>query len=300
MNRREFIQNSGLSLMLAGDLSSDLLAAMKKKPLVSLQLYSVRAEMKKDPKGTIEALGKIGFKDCEHAGYDGAKRQFYGYTPLDFKKLLSDNGMTMQSGHTQFGKTHWDAATKSLTDLWKTTVEDAATVGQKYIISPWLDVSLRKNFDDLKGFMDAFNVSGAYCKSKGLKYGYHNHDFEFSLKLTSKRVYDIILENTDPNLVVQQLDIGNMYGGGGRAEELLAQYPGRFELMHVKNEIDNGKGGHESCVLDKGFLDTQGIVKTGIKSGGTKYLIIEQESYQNLTPLESMAADLALMKKWGY
>lgn len=300
MKRRDFVKNTGLGLLGASVFGTEALAGTQKKTLLSLQLYSVRDHMKKDPAGTIAALGKIGYKDCEHAGYSDQKRQFYGYSPEDFKKLLKDNGMTMQSGHSVFGKQHWDFEKNQLTDVWKTTVEDSVKAGQKYIISPWLDVSLRKNFDDLKRFMDAFNVCGEYCKKQGIRYGYHNHDFEFSLKLTSKRVYDIILENTDPKLVAQQLDIGNMYGGGGRAMELLKQYPGRFELLHVKDEVDNGKGGHESGILGTGIIGVQEILKASTKAGPTFYLIIEQEAYQGKDPIEAMRENYAVMKKWGY
>ncbi len=301
MKRRDFVRNTGLGLLSASFLTSEAVAELaKKKTLLSLQLYSIRDHMKTDPVGTIKALSKIGYKDCEHAGYNDQKRQFYGHSPEEWKKILADNGMTMQSGHSVFGKQHWNFDKKELTDVWKTTVEDSVKAGQKYIISPWLDVSLRKNFDDLKQFMDAFNVCGEYCKKQGIRYGYHNHDFEFSLKLTSKRVYDIILENTDPKLVAQQLDIGNMYGGGGRAMELLKQYPGRFELLHVKDEVDNGKGGHESGILGTGIIGVQEILKTSVNAGPTFYLIIEQESYQGKDPVACMKENYDVMKKWGY
>ncbi len=302
MKRRDFVRNTGLGLLTMPLLNSDLLAAeaKKKKTLLSLQLYSVRDQMKKDPLATIKALSAIGYKDCEHAGYNDQKREFYGYAPDEFRKILADHGMTMQSGHSVFGKQHWDADKGELTDLWKTTVEDSVKVGQKYIISPWLDVALRKNFEDLKRFMDAFNVCGEYCKQNGIRYGYHNHDFEFSLKLTSKRVYDIILENTDPKLVAQQLDIGNMYGGGGRALELLKEYPGRFELLHVKDEVDNGKGGHESGILGTGMIGVQEVLKKAVGSGSTFYLIIEQEAYQGKDPVDCMKENFGIMKKWGY
>jgi sugar phosphate isomerase/epimerase len=135
-----------------------------------------------------------------------------------------------------------------------------------------------------------------------MKFGYHNHDFEFSLKLSSVKVYDIMLQNTDPKLVAQQLDIGNMYGGGGRAAELLAQYPGRFELMHVKDEIKStgGHGGWESAILGVGVIGVKDIIDMGKKSGGTTQFIIEQESYQGKAPLECIQENLAMMKKWGY
>lgn len=298
MKRRDFISNSAMAMASLSFANFDAFSQKKSDLLLSLQLYSVRDEMKKNPIQTIKALAEIGYKDCEHAGYDGIKRQYYGMSVGDFKKLLNDNGMTMQSGHTVFGKMHWDGT--AFTDLWKTTVNDAVAVGQKYIISPWLDINYRKNFDDLKQFMEVFNKCGEYCKSNGIMFGYHNHDFEFSLKLTSKRVYDIMLENTDPNLVKQQLDIGNMYGGGGRAEELLKQYPGRFELMHVKDEIKGEKEPWESAILGTGVIGVKDIVKQGVKKGGTKYLIVEQESYQGKLPIDAMKQNFDIMKKWGY
>jgi sugar phosphate isomerase/epimerase len=165
-----------------------------------------------------------------------------------------------------------------------------------------LDVALRKNFDDLKRYMEVFNKSGELCKKSGMKFGYQNHDFEFSLKLSSVKVYDIMLQNTDPNLVAQQLDIGNMYGGGGRAADLLKQYPGRFELMHVKDEIksESEHGGWESAILGTGVIGVKDIIDMGKKSGGTTQFIIEQESYQGKAPLDCMKEDLAIIKKWGY
>ncbi len=72
-----------------------------------------------------------------------------------------------------------------------------------------------------------------------MKFGYHNHDFEFSESLNGVKVFDIILQNTDPSLVAQQLDIGNMYHAGGIALDIMKQYPARFDSMHVKDEIKN-------------------------------------------------------------
>ena len=89
--------------------------------------------------------------------------------------------------------------------------------------------------------MEVFNKSGELCQKSGMKFGYHNHDFEFSQKLNDMTVYDIILQNTDPKLVIQQLDIGNMYNGGAKALDIVKKYPGRIESMHVKDEIKGEK-----------------------------------------------------------
>lgn len=299
--RRSFIRQSGLFMAGAAVLPNQLWH-FKKNELLGLQLYSVRDDMKKDPLGTLQQIAKMGYRYVEHANYKN--RKFYGYSATEFKKVLADLNLKMPSGHTVLGPQHWNAATQTFTDEWKQTVEDAAIVGQQYVISPWLDESLRKNYDDLLRYMDVFNKSGALCKQSGMKFGYHNHNFEFSSMLNNMLLYDIILQHTDPALVIHQLDIGNMYGVGGRAMEVLKKHPGRFASMHVKDEIKSTKGemsdGFESTILGKGVINVKEIINFGRKSGGTKHFIIEQESYQGMQPLDCVKADLKVMQGWGF
>lgn len=302
-SRRTFLKNSGLTLAGSVVLSNKIFAEKKSGELLGIQLYSVRDDMKNDPTGTLKQLAAMGYKNVEHANY--VDRKFYGYSAAEFKKVLDDLGLKMPSGHTVMNAQDWDESKKDFTDKWKQTVEDAATAGQQYVISPWLDESLRKNYDDLIRFLQLFNKSGELCKKSGMKFGYHNHNFEFSNSLNGKLVYDIILENTDPALVAQQLDMGNMYGAGGRAEQIIKKHPGRFETMHVKDEIKTDKKGemednYESTVLGKGVIPVKQIIDLAKKSGGTKQFIIEQESYQGKTPIECSKEDLTIMKNWGY
>jgi sugar phosphate isomerase/epimerase len=280
--------------------SRSLFAGIAAKDLVGLQLYSVRDEMKSDPLGTLKQLSAMGYKHVEHANY--VDRKFYGYGAKEFKKILSDLGMDMPSGHTVLGGKHWDATKKDFTDLWRYTVEDAAIAGQQFVISPSLEKEYWKTADDLKRFMDVFNKSGELCNKSGMKFGYHNHAFEFSEKLDGKVVYDIMLESTDPKLVIQQLDIGNLYNGGAKAIDIVTKFPGRFQSMHVKDEITSseGKEKYESTVLGKGIVNVKEVIDLGKKSGGTIHFIIEQESYQGKTPIACMKENLEVMKNWGY
>jgi sugar phosphate isomerase/epimerase len=304
VNRRKFIKSSAVALAGTLLLPDDIFANKKKmNTITGLQLYSVRADMQKAPLDTLKQLADMGYRYVEHANYINGK--FYGYSPTEFKKILDDLNLKMPSGHTVLSGKEWDESKKEFSDKWKQTIEDAATVGQKYVISPWMDESLRQDYDGLLRFLDVFNKSGELCKQSGLKFGYHNHDFEFKYSLNGQKVYDIILDKTDPALVLQQIDIGNMYGAGGRALDILKKHPGRFESMHVKDEIVSKTGGemhdnYESTVLGKGILPVKEIVDLFRKKGGTTEFIIEQESYQDLTPLESAKQDLAMMKKWGY
>jgi sugar phosphate isomerase/epimerase len=297
-SRRKFLEQS--SMALAGTLvSRHLAASLATTRITGIQLYSVREDMKRDPLGTLKQLAAMGYEHVEHADY--ADRKFYGYRAAEFKKVLDDLGLSMLSGHTSFVESHWDRAKNDFTDEWKYTVEDASVVGQQFVISPWLEEGSRETYDVLKRFLELFNKSGELCKKSGMKFGYHNHDFEFSQKLNGMSVYDIILNSTDPDLVAQQLDIGNLYNGGAKALDVVKKYPGRFVSMHVKDEIRSRDGNdpYESTLLGAGVVGVKEVIDVGRKSG-TVHFIVEQESYQGKPPLECAKEDLAIMKKWGY
>lgn len=301
-SRRSFIKSSAFALAGTSVLSKISFANTfnLKDEIVGIQLYSVRADMTKDPLGTLKQLAAMGYKYVEHANY--SNRKFYGYAPADFKKILDDLGMKMPSGHTVMGNLHWDETKKEFTDLWKHTVEDAATLGQQYVISPWLDNRYRKDRSALLRFMEVFNKSGELCNKSGMKFGYHNHDFEFSEKLDGETLYDIMLANTDEKLVVQQLDTGNLYNGGANAMDVVKKYPGRFLSLHVKDEIKATEGNekYESTILGKGIVNLKEVIDEVRKTTKGVHYIIEQESYQGKTPLDCAKEDLAVMKKWGY
>jgi sugar phosphate isomerase/epimerase len=299
-SRRTFVRTTALAALGAAVFPASAFAAKKNKGMVGLQLYSVRAEMSKDPMGSLTQLAKMGYVYVEHADY--RNRKFYGYQAAEFKIILDGLGLKMISGHTVMGRQHWDETKKDFSDSWKQTVEDAGILQQKYVISPSMDASMRKTYDDFKHYMDVFNKSGELCKKYGMKFGYHNHDFEFSEKLNGEKLFDIMMKSIDPELVVIQLDIGNLYNGGAIALDVVKQYPGRFENIHVKDEI-LGPGGNEkyiSTILGEGIVNTKKVIDLARKIGGASCYIIEQESYGTKTPMECVKADLDVMKKWGY
>ena len=298
-SRRNFLQNSAILLAGTTLFSKAAFAARKTSEIVGIQLYSVRDDMMKDPAGTLKQLAQMGYKHVEHANY--IDRKFYGYTAKEFKKVLDDLGLKMPSGHTVMGKNHWDAAKKDFTDAWKYTIEDAAYMGQHYVISPWMDETMRKTYDDMLGYLEVFNKCGELCQKAGMRFGYHNHWAEFTETLNGQKLFDIMMKNLDVKKVVMQLDIGNMYIGGAKALDVIGQYPGKFELIHVKDEIAvNTKEKYESTILGKGILPVREVLDICRKTGGTKVFIIEQESYQDKSPLASAKEDLEIIHKWGF
>ncbi|MBN2665616.1 MAG: sugar phosphate isomerase/epimerase [Bacteroidales bacterium] len=300
-SRRTFIKSGAALLAAAAIMPGEALAAKKrKKGIIGVQLYSVRDDMSKDPLGSLKKVANMGYEYVEHANY--VDRKFYGYTPQEFRKVLDDLGLKMISGHTVMGRQHWDEARNDFSDSWKYTVDDAAVLGQRYVVSPSMDNSMRSKYDDFMHYMEIFNKCGELCKKQGMKFGYHNHDFEFSEKLNNEKLFDIMMRAMDPDKVVVQLDMGNLYNGGAVALDVVRQYPGRFENLHVKDEIAASEGSdkYESTIIGKGIVNAREVIDLATKIGGTEVYIIEQESYQGKTPMECIEEDLKVMKSWGY
>jgi sugar phosphate isomerase/epimerase len=297
--RRSFLKKSALLVTGTALLSKHSFAMPAPGEIIGIQLYSVRDDMKKDPFGTLKKVAEMGYKHVEHANY--IDRKFYGYPAKEFRKILDDLGLKMPAGHTVLAKNHWDAGKKSFTEAWVRTVEDAATMGQKYVVSPWMDESMYSNYDDFLGTLEVFGKSGELCQQYGMKFGYHNHWFEFSQKLNGQTLFDIMMKNLDVKKVVMQLDIGNMYIGGAKALDIVGQYPGKFELIHVKDEISsNGPEKYESAILGKGIIQVKEVLDICRKTGGSQVYIIEQEAYQGKAPLDCIKENLQIMKDWGY
>ena len=303
-SRRKFIQNTGIALLGIGMTPSALWSkntSADAKTLIGIQLYAVREDMFKNPLGTLKALSKMGYQYIEHANY--SNRKFYGYSAIEFKKILDDLGMKMPSGHTSLNASHWDNQKKVFTDAWKYTIDDAVTLGQDYVISPWIDEKVRTSYDALMHQLEQFNLSGELCLESGMQFGYHNHNFEFIEKVNGQLIYDIILKETDPELVIHQLDFGNMFGIGARGMDWIKKYPGRFVSVHVKDEIKVPIGEmndqHDSTILGNGLVDPKAVCLLAKAIGGTKQFIIEQESYQGIAPLECARINLERIKTWG-
>lgn len=297
-SRRSFIKTSALTVVGTSLFSQALFAAKKKAEVIGIQLYSIREDMGKDALGTLKKLASMGYKNVEHANY--VDRKFYGYSATEFKKILDDLGMKMPSGHTVLHADQWDKKKNDFTDSWKYTIEDAAICGQKFVVSPSLEKDLR-TYEPFMEFMEVFNKSGELCQKSGMKFGYHNHEFEFSIKLNDVTMFDLLMKNTDPDKVSIQLDIGNMYIAGAKAIDILNAYPGRFETIHVKDMIkkENGGEGFESTILGKGLIDPEKVMKLSRKEGGTWVFIIEQESYQGIAPLDCVNKDLKIINSWA-
>src|SRR5215472_4155861 len=183
MDRRVFIGTLGAAALAA---RSGFAASIKS---VGVQLYTVRGDIEKDFDGTLAKVAAIGYKEVEFAGY-------FGRTAGQVRDTLKQHGLVSPSAHLDF-------PTVSNPEKWARALEDAATIGQTFLVNPWVDESIRNQPDAWNRIAEVYNTAGAASKAHGIQFCYHNHNFEFYPREDAggKLPFEILLAATDPKLV---------------------------------------------------------------------------------------------------
>jgi sugar phosphate isomerase/epimerase len=267
MQRRKFIKTTVTGATAAMILPSLACAAKEKK--TGLILYTVRDDMVKDSEGTLDRIAEIGYNWLEAAGYADGK--FHGHKPSEFKKMIESRGMKLISSHN-------DLNTENLDEV----VGSAAEAGLQYLVIPSLPSKTLGSLDGLKQAADFMNTAGEKCRENGMKLGFHNHTTEFK-PVEGEIPYDVFLNNTDPDLVIFEMDLAWITSSGNDPLEYFRRYPGRFELLHVK-DLSESK---EDATLGEGIIDFKPIFAE-IDTAGMKYFFVEQDTCRTHTTLESI------------
>jgi sugar phosphate isomerase/epimerase len=243
-----------------------------------IQLYTLRDDMPKDPKGILRQVAEAGYKQIE--SYEGDQGMFWGMSNTDFKKYMDELGMSIVASHAD------------ITKDFEKKASEASAIGMKYLICPWLGP--QPTLDDYKKKADLFNQCGEICKKAGLRFAYHNHDYSFK-ELEGKFPQDVMMENTDKDLVDYELDMYWVVTANQDPQHWLKKYKNRFRLCHIKDRMKNTDEKEATCTLGEGSIDYASVLKTA-KENGMDYYIVEQERYDGTTPLKSMVANAGYMK----
>ena len=273
--RRDFLFQSG-ALALGAVLLPSVTLASGKESKFGVQLFSFRDEMAKDALGTLEKIAAIGILEIESAR--SRKGHYYGLSPKEMKKACDDLGMQLVSGHV------------ALDDQFEKTMEEAVASGQEYLICSSMP-SRGQTVDNYKKVAETFNKAGEACRKLGLKFGYHNHEYEFESE-NGTVLYDVLMDQTEPGLVHMELDLGWVIVGGKDPLDYFKKYPGRFPLWHLK-DMDMSK--KQSTEFGKGGLDIPTMMAQQ-RASGVKHIFIEQEEYAS-TPLESMRHNMQYLDR---
>lgn len=278
-SRRNFLKS--LSLF-TGTAALGLSSACKTQPAaekkeVGIQLWTVRDELGDTLAQTLEALYVMGYSSIEAFGYDG---RFYGIEAREFSKMCSDLGLKLLSTHT--GITGENA--QEYADI-------ALNAGLEYLVLPSLMGRPRGTADDFRRAAEEMNRIGETCKKTGIKFGYHNHDFEFT-EVDGELPYDILISETDPETVFFQPDF--YFFAKERKDPLpyFRAFPGRFLTWHVKDLANDGS----SCVVGNGSVDFATILENK-ELAGLEHIFVEQEKYAEGTPLQCAEQSLRYITK---
>jgi sugar phosphate isomerase/epimerase len=260
---------------------------------IALQLYTIRDFMNDQTavRESLKKLSDIGYKQLELAGYANGK--FYDFEPKEFRKIVNDLGMDILASHTNVESASEVGDAKKVGD-------DHAAVGAKYAIQPWVNPPDR-TIAFYQKMVEQMNEAGRTMKSSGVKFGYHNHNFEFA-ELDGKIPYfDIILPGTDADLVTMELDLFWTTKAGQDPVEIFKKYPGRFELFHVKDMYTNQDpffdtvGVEDFAPVGEGVLDFSRIFAHA-ETAGVKYYVVEQDQTKDGKPFEAVQTSFNNLK----
>ncbi len=267
--RRNFVRQSALVMAALPLINNELIASSRQSKKTGLALYTIRDAMAKNPAASLAEAAAIGYDWVEAAGY--GNRKFYDLKPKEYGKLVKKSGMMPLSTHSAIRPENEDQM-----------IEDTAEAGIKYLFLPSLPEEWSNSIDSYQRTADYFNKTGEKCKKAGLTFGFHNHQIEFK-EINGRVPFEILLENTDPKLVIFELDLAWITAAGKDPLAYFSKYPGRFEVWHMK---DLSPEKHDAT-LGEGIIDFKPILAQA-KTAGMKYWFLEQDNCLTHTPMESI------------
>lgn len=270
-----------------------------------IQLYTVNAELMKDPAGTLKKIAQIGYFEVETAGWGTL-------SAAQFRDLLRDGGLRAPSAHLMFG----------MQDTGK-LLDDAKTLGAEYVVSSVLAPNKPpKSLQDSEGLQDFLksldsmsaddfrrtaakaNEIGKSAKAAGMQYAYHNHNFEFRDLGDGKTGYEILLLETDPSLVKFEADCGWMKVGVKDPIDYLTRHGDRFAMLHIKDFKNITKpvtalmspDMPTPTELGRGGIDLKPIVEAGLKAGVTHIFVEQEPPFKEVPAMEAAELDYRVLQ----
>jgi sugar phosphate isomerase/epimerase len=268
MDRRTFLQTAGAAA--AGVVALGPLSACARAPMtrfsdrLGVQLYTVRDVLPDDFAGVLREIRRIGYEEVQFAGY-------HGRSPSEVRGILDDAGLSAPAAHVGLG---------AIRDDLDAQLEAAAVVGHDYLVVPWLPVEERDSLDRYRRLAAEFNEVGERTRAAGIKLAYHNHDYVFETFGGQVPGYDVLIQETDPELVAMEMDLFWTVHGGADPIDYFERYPGRFHLVHVKDRTAGG----EMVDVGAGDIDFARIFAHA-ELAGIRHAFVEHDN-----PADSLAS----------
>lgn len=329
-SRRRFIRDAG-ALTLGGLVvpqftqAHNLFLSAAPYP-IGIQLFTLFRAMNDNPRETLEKVAAVGYKEVESAF--STRGGYYGYTAKEFKSLVSGLGMTWRAHHAggaPFKPRPMPAVAGApgvpgpgagtpppggqappggtqrpgmdfskmppmlnLRDNYQQLVDEAGEGGLSYLVCASTPVA---TLDEIQKSIEVFQKTGEAAKKAGIGFAYHNHATEFDSVEGGKTPYELVLSQTDKDLVKMELDLAWAVKAGKDPVELFKQHPGRFPLWHIKDIKDDKKTITE---VGNGVVDFKSAFAAA-KTADLNYIFVEQDMAAN--PIESITTSYQNLKK---
>ncbi len=240
--------------------SNTLSGASGPKKHLGIATYSVKG-LESDIEGSFKALADDGYVVMEISNYDAGKGTVAGYSPADYAALAKKYGLEIISSHARakFDVKDVDGTLAA----WGKVFDDHKAMGCKYVVFPMNIWS--STIEGLKADCDLMNKIGDEANKRGIKFGYHNHSFEFAqIKGTDQLFEDFLIANTDPSKVFFEMDVYWTTIGGQDPVVYLKKYPDRIKVLHIKDDYVIG---------ESGTIDYKSIFKQFYKNGHKDWFV---------------------------
>jgi len=276
ITRRGFLQAAAASaaaVALPGRAESRV-PSPQSRQAIGLQLYTVRDMMERNVEFTLRDVAAVGYKEVEFAG-------LFDTSLKNLTKWLTRYQLTTPSTHISYER---------LKSNLQGAVNEARELGQTYIVCPNVDDVSRRDAEGWRRVAADFNRIGESLQRVGLRFAYHNHEYEFKPLPTGEIGYDILLAQCDPKLVRMELDLFWITKGGGDPLKYFEKWPGRFPMVHVKDMAGNGV----MTNVGQGHIDW-GRIFAKRREAGIEHFFVEHDN--PTSPLEAIQVSFNYMKR---
>jgi sugar phosphate isomerase/epimerase len=225
IDRRSFLVAApGLTLLAASERGGAQPPRPRALDALGVQLYTLRSPLADDLDGTLAAVARVGYREVELAG-------LYGLTPREMRARLEAVGLRATSSHQSVDDVRGD---------WARVLDGARELGQSLVVVPSVPAAERTP-EGLRRLADDFDRAGEAARAAGLRFGYHNHDWEHRALADGTVPIDLLLERTEPAVVDWQMDIFWTVHGGADPGRYLDETAGRVTSVHVKDRSPDGR-----------------------------------------------------------
>lgn len=222
---------------------------------IGLQLYTVRELMQEDLEGTLEAVAAAGYREVELAGT-------FGRGPAEIRRMTESLGLDPVAAHVSLEALRRDAAA---------VADEALEGGQRFVVLASLPRGERSGLEAYRRLAEEMNGFGRACREAGLRFAYHNHDYELEV-VAGVRPYDLLLDGTEPELVDFEIDVYWATRGGLDPLTAFARWPGRFRLCHLKDMTADG----DMADVGAGVIDFAAILGRA-EQAGMRHFFVEHD-----------------------